>query len=278
MTGIIDVGGGLRGIFGAGVLDRFMELGISFDYCLGVSAGSANLITYLAKQIYRTKIFYTEYAVRPEYMSFQNLYKKGSYVDLDYVYGALSNSDGENPLDFDTFLQYDGIYKAVATDAKTGEALYFDKDYFEKDNYNVLKASCCLPVACKPVKVRDYSCFDGGVADPVPVKKALEDGCDRIVLILTRPADEIRQAGSDATAAKLLGLQYPEAAKRLADRYIRYNEGVALAKELEAHRKALILAPDDISGLKTLTKDMNKIDGLYQQGYRIADKITDFLK
>ena len=66
MTGIIDVGGGLRGIFGAGVLDRFMELGISFDYCLGVSAGSANLITYLAKQIYRTKIFYTEYSLRPE--------------------------------------------------------------------------------------------------------------------------------------------------------------------------------------------------------------------
>lgn len=278
MTGIIDVGGGLRGAFGAGVLDRCLEADINFDYCLGVSAGSANLITYLAKQPYRTRVFYTQYSLRPEYMSFHNLRKKGSYVDLDYVYGVLSNDDGENPLDFDTFLQYDGIYKAVATDADTGEALYFDKSYLEKNNYAVLKASCCLPVACKPVKVKEYSCFDGGIADPVPVKKAVEDGCQKIVLILTRPVDEIRQSGSDATAAKILGLQYPEAAKRLADRFVRYNEGVALAKELEAQGKALILAPDDISGLKTLTKDMDKIDSLYKQGYRIADKITDFMK
>ncbi len=278
MTGIIDVGGGLRGVFGAGILDRFFELKIDFDYCLGVSAGSANLITFLAKQPYRTRVFYTDYSLRPEYMSFRNLYKKGSYVDLDYVYGGLSNEGGENPLDFDTFLQYKGIYKAVATDAVTGEALYFDKTYFEKNNYNVLKASCCLPVVCKPVNIKEHKCFDGGVADPVPVKKAIEDGCEKIVLILTRPVDEIRQAGPDATAAKILGLQYPEAAKRLADRYVRYNEGVALAKELEAQGKALILSPDSISGLKTLTKDMDKIDSLYRQGYSVADKIIDFMK
>ncbi len=41
--GIVDVGGGLRGIYAAGVLDRCMEHGIQFDLGIGVSAGSANL-------------------------------------------------------------------------------------------------------------------------------------------------------------------------------------------------------------------------------------------
>lgn len=40
-TGIVDVGGGLRGIYAAGVLDYCMDKGIRFDLGIGVSAGSA---------------------------------------------------------------------------------------------------------------------------------------------------------------------------------------------------------------------------------------------
>ena len=35
--GVIDVGGGLRGIYGAGVLDRCLEEDLRFDLCIGVS-------------------------------------------------------------------------------------------------------------------------------------------------------------------------------------------------------------------------------------------------
>ena len=93
--GIVDVGGGTRGIFGAGVLDRFMELGIRADHFVGVSAGSANGASYIAGQRGRNYIFYTEYAFRKEYMSLENLIRTGSYLDLDYIYGTLSNEDGE---------------------------------------------------------------------------------------------------------------------------------------------------------------------------------------
>ena len=63
-TGIIDVGGGLRGIYAAGVLYYCMEHGIRFDVGIGVSAGSANLASYAAGQIRRNYKFYTEYAFR----------------------------------------------------------------------------------------------------------------------------------------------------------------------------------------------------------------------
>ena len=100
--GVIDVGGGLRGIYGAGVLDRCLEEDLRFDLCIGVSAGSANMASYLAGQHGRNKPFYDEYSFRREYMSVHNLIRKHSYLDLGYVYGTLSNAGGENPLDYAT--------------------------------------------------------------------------------------------------------------------------------------------------------------------------------
>ena len=96
-TGIVDVGGGFRGIYAAGVFDYCLDRDIHFDLSIGVSAGSANVMSYLAGQRGRNYKFYTEYALRPEYMGAKNVLKRGSYIDLDYVYGTLSNSTGEYP-------------------------------------------------------------------------------------------------------------------------------------------------------------------------------------
>ncbi len=277
MTGIIDIGGGLRGVFGTGVFDRCIEENITFDHLIGVSAGAANIASFLGGQKGRNLLFYTEYSLRPEYMSLGNLIHKGSYLDLSYVYGTLSNSDGENPLNYEKMLSFGGTFLTVTTDAKTGEPLYYPKEAYRTDDYTILMASCCLPVACQPVIFDGKECFDGGVADPVPVKKALEDGCDKIILILTRPADEIRVAGVDKKAAAILRHKYPEAAQALENRYRSYNEGVALAKELEKDKKALILSPDNCEGLKTLTKDTEKLTALYNDGYEKAAKILKFM-
>ncbi|MBO5165912.1 MAG: patatin-like phospholipase family protein [Lachnospiraceae bacterium] len=100
--GIVDVGGGLRGVYAAGVLDYCLDNNIEFDLGIGVSAGSANLASYTAKQPRRNHQFYTEYALRKQYMGLGNFIRKKSFIDLDYVYGTLSNSDGESPLDYVT--------------------------------------------------------------------------------------------------------------------------------------------------------------------------------
>lgn len=277
MTGIIDIGGGLRGAFGTGVFDRLLEENISFNYIIGVSAGAANAASFLGGQKGRNLPFYTEYALRPEYMSFSNILHGGSYLDLSYVYGVLSNSDGENPLDYEKMSSFNGRFITVATDANTGKAIYFEKDAYKKDDYTVLMASSCLPVACRPVFMDSIPCFDGGVADPVPVRKALMDGCDKIVLILTRPVDEIRKPGIDKKGAAVLRKKYPQTAAALETRYQRYNVGVEIAKFLEKEGKALIISPDNCNGLKTLTKDTKKIETLYKNGYDKAVQILDFI-
>ena len=117
MTGIVDVGGGLRGIYGAGIFDYCMEQGIHFDYCIGVSAGSANVCSYIAGQKGRNYQFYTDYSFRKEYMSVKNLFQKGSYINMDYIYGELSNTGGENPLDYKKIEESDVELRVVATNA-----------------------------------------------------------------------------------------------------------------------------------------------------------------
>ena len=89
-VGLIDVGGGLRGAYGAGVLDRCIDDGIRFDYCIGVSAGSANVAAFLAGQKGRNLRFYADYSARPAFMGLGALRASGSFLDVEYVYGTLS--------------------------------------------------------------------------------------------------------------------------------------------------------------------------------------------
>ena len=127
LIGVIDVGGGLRGIYGAGVFDFCLDNNINFDYGIGVSAGSANIASFLGKQKGRNLKFYSEYIFRKEYMSFHNLFRNGSYIDLDYVYSWLSNSNCENPLNYDGIIKSNSIFKIVATNSLTGDTIYIDK-------------------------------------------------------------------------------------------------------------------------------------------------------
>ena len=84
--GFVDVGGGTRGIYGAGVFDKFLEEGITCDYFIGVSAGAVNGASFLAGQVYRNYRFYNDYAFRKDYMSLRNFIKDGSYINLEYIY------------------------------------------------------------------------------------------------------------------------------------------------------------------------------------------------
>ena len=276
-TAIIDVGGGFRAIFGAGVLDRCLEEGIAFDHCYGVSAGSANLTSFLAHQHGRNHTFYTQYAFRKEYASVNSFIHNHNFANLDYVYGTLSNHDGENPLDYEAFAANPAQFTVVACDARDGSTKYFTNDDMHYDDYDVLKASSAVPVACQPYVIDGVPYFDGGIADPVPVQKAIDDGCDRIVLVLTRPKDVIREQHKDVAPARILRRSHPEAAERLLERYTTYNTEVAVAKQYEAEGKVLILAPEELYGLSTLSKTYEGLERMYRAGYGQAGRIAEFL-
>lgn len=277
MTGVVDVGGGLRDIFGAGVFDYCLGRGIRFDYCIGVSAGSANIASYLGGQSGRNYKFYTEYAFRRRYMSLGNFIRTGSYINMDYAYGELSKKGGESPLDFGRIKSSASAMKVVAMNALTGETVYFDKSDMCQDDYSILMASSSIPVVCRPYSVRGVPYFDGGLADPVPVRRAFGSGCDKVVVILTKPRDFVRSQESDLRLVRLLRRRYPRSAEQLLVRYKKYNDGVALAKKCEEEGRALILAPEDTFGMRTLTKSRETLDRMYRMGVGAAAALDNFL-
>ncbi len=276
-VGVVDVGGGYRGIYAAGVLDRCLDDNITFDLGIGVSAGSANVISYAARQARRNYQFYTEYGLRKEYAGIKNFLVKRSFVDLDYVYGTLSNSDGENPLDYAAFRLNPMEFLVVATEAETGNAKYFDKHDIAQDDYSVLKASSAIPFVCHPYAVKDQLYYDGALGDPVPIEKAFQMGCDKVVLLLTLPEDTVRTSDRDKRLAAGIRKRYPLAARNLERRAQRYNDCVALARSYAKQGKLLIVAPDDTCGVSTLKRDAGALRQLYEKGYRDGAKIAPFL-
>ncbi|NLP47413.1 MAG: patatin family protein [Clostridiales bacterium] len=268
MTGLIDIGGGMRGVYGAGVLDCFLEHGLDFDYCLGVSAGSANIASFLAKQKERGLRFYTVHAADRRFMSLRNFMKTKSYFGLDFIYRTLT--DELDPIDYDTLLSSKSKIRVVATRADNGKPHYFTNEDFQKNNSEVLKASCALPMACLPVEIKGELYFDGGVADPIPVKKALDDGCDKLVVILTKPFDFVMGRERTSLLHPCLLKKYPAIIKALDHRRIRYRRAIRLLRKLEKEGRALIISPSQKYKINTGTKDRQTLKGFYRLGYNDA--------
>lgn len=276
MTGLIDVGGGMRDVYGCGVVDCFLDNNITFDLCIGVSAGSANMASFLAGQRERNLRFYTEYASRKEYMSFGNFLRKGSYFDLDYIYSTLSDEDGEDPIDYDALKANPCKMITVVTDAKTGKSVYLNKEEILRNDLWIIKASCAVPAVCRPYKHGLNEYFDGGISDPIPVEKAFEMGCDKVVVIVPRPLEEKKNEYSKFMKPFLN--DYPATLKLMADRPKIYNRELKILQKYIEDGKAVLIAPEDDRGVNMVTTDKAKLTAFYHKGYRDAENVLKNLE
>ena len=276
--GVVDVGGGMRAVYNAGVLDYCLEAGIKFDCCVGVSAGSANLITYLAGQKERNFKFYHEYSFRKKYMGLGNLIFGGSYFNLNYIYGTLGNSDGENPLDYEAYKNNPADFFVVAEDAVSGAPVYFTRNNIKKDDCRVLMASSSIPGINKPYSINGRLYYDGALADPVPIQKAFMEGCDRVVLLLTKPMDEPFDYQTDVFLANLIRNQFPASANKLMLRAEKYERSIALANQYASMNRLLFIAPEQTYGVTATKRTKKGLENLYALGKADGEKISAWLK
>ena len=277
MIGVIDVGGGNRGAFGAGVLDYCLDKGIQFDYCIGVSAGSANCVSYIAGQKGRNLRFYTNYNISKEAISIRNRLKYHSMLNLDYIFRTVSNEDGEDPLNYDAFVRSGQALRIVATDAETGRPVFFDKNDVERNNYRPLCASCNLPAVNRAYQLKGKAYYDGGLSDPIPVDRALRDGCDKVVVILTLPKNYFRDDLRDRRVARFVRA-YPRIRESIIKRSAVYNRQLKHLLDLEREGKVLIVAPRVKAEMDTLGRDKDVIEKLYYEGYDNAAPIEAFIR
>ena len=276
--GLVVEGGGMKCAYNAGILDVFLDHQITFDYCIGVSGGAGNVASFVAGQRGRNIRFFTEHIHSPQYFGVKSLLKTGNLFGLQYIYGDLTNSTGKDPLDFPAIMKNPAEYEVVATNAVTGEAEYFGKEDMKQDDYRPIMASSAIPAACRPVVINGVPYYDGGISDAIPVRRALEKGCDRIVLILSKQRDYVRKPQGMRFLYSTLCRKYPKIIEDIDRRHITYRENLQEVFDLEKEGKAFVFAPSEHVKVGTYSMDEKTERILYDLGVKDFSDQEEALK
>lgn len=268
-TGLVLEGGALRAIFSSGVCDGLLEGNIMADYVVGVSAGIAYGVSYVSRQPRRNLEVVTRYAPDPRYMGMRNLRDKHnrSYFGLDFTYNVIPNK--LVPFDYDTFAAYPGEVEAVVTNLNTGRADYLPvprKDRFSK----VLQASCAMPLMFPVIQVDGQPYLDGGIGDAIPWRRALDQGCDRVLVVLTHPRSYVRRPDKILPLVRRTYRDYPNFIASMEERVERYNEDHRLLFQMEREGRLKVIAPTSTLGVSRTERNTEKLRLLWAQGYQMA--------
>ena len=276
MLGITFEGGASRTVYSCGIMDALLEEGIYADYAIGVSAGAAFGVSYASKQIGRNYTLATEIINRKEYMGPHNLLdpKNKCYYGLKYAFDTVPNEI--LPFDYDAFEKSNG-FTAVVTNIETGEAEYLEVPADDKQ-WNVLKATCALPLLFPVIRIGGKKYMDGGIADSIPYKQAIKAGCDKNIVVLTRPLGYLKQTEKITALALAKYRRYPRFCKAMQTRASRYNKCIAELMELKQQGKVFVFTPKTAFGVGRVENDPQKLKRLYDHGYRHARWAMNDLK
>lgn len=268
--GLVLEGGAHRTIFSCGVTDAMLDAGILADYVIGASAGITYGMSYVSGQKGRNREMLRRFAQSASYMGMQHLLNpmNRSYYNIKYVFDTIPNE--LLPYKYAALQRYQGKVIATLTDIETGEAFYVPVSRTDR-SWQILRATCALPLMFKPVDIGGVLYADGGVADSIPYRKAIEDGCGKLIVVLTRERTYRKSEEKLMRfAIKQYRKKYPAYAEQLANRHERYNACVEELMELEAAGEVYVIAPEDTLGVGRTEKNVDKLMALYAQGYALT--------
>lgn len=274
-TGLVVEGGGMRGVYVAGVLDFFIEKDLYFENNYGVSAGSCHLCSYLSKQYERAFRINVNYLNDKRYCSIQSLIKTGDLFGADMLYNLIPNE--LDLFDYDTYNKNESNFYCVITNVNTGKPEYIKLGDL-KDDIIYVRASSSLPMLSRNVKIKGEEYLDGGISDSIPIRKAILDGNKKNILVLTRDESYRKDKNSLMPIIKIRYKKYPKLVESIKNRYIVYNDTLDLIKELEKKNDIFVIRPKNPVKIGRTEKNREKLEALYREGYNDAkDSYEDLL-
>lgn len=265
-VGLVLEGGGMRGIYTAGVLDVFMEHGLSFDGVIGVSAGAIHGCSFVSGQVGRGIRYYKKYCRDSRFMSFRNVVKTGDMVDEQFCYHELP--DTLDPFDHEAFRNSGTKFYVTCTNLETGKAEYVHLTDMRRQ-IDLLRASASLPYVSRVVECGGKKLLDGGCTDSIPVNAFMKMGYERNVVVLTRCREYVKEP-EHATLAKVYYRQYPRFAAAMKNRHKVYNNTRKLIRRLQEEGKAFVINPSHSPAIGRVCRDPEKIQEVYDLGRQDA--------
>lgn len=279
ITGTIVLeGGATRGVFTSGILDYLMEEDLYFSHVIGVSAGSCNGVDYVSRQIGRTKkCMIPEKKEYSYYSGVRSAIKEKSILDMDMVFDTFPKKI--YPFDFETYFQSDMVCEIVTTNCETGKAEYMTEQRDPDRLMKLCRASSSMPLLSPIVNVDGVPYLDGGLADSVPIRRALQSGNEKIVLVLTRNPGYRKKPISKGTVKlyRRAYKKYPNLVHAAIYRNHVYNKTMELVERLEEEEKIFVIRPL-VPTVSRLERDETALTAFYQHGYNLMKRQREALQ
>lgn len=260
--GLVLEGGGTRGAFSAGVLDRFLQDGLMFSYIVGISAGAASGLSYVSGQKGRNKLVFQHHIPLKKYMGIGNFMEQKSYINRDYVFRELQ----EEHLFFDwqAFRENRARFLAGAFDCQQGDMAWFGKDEMGEDCLPIV-ATTAVPFVSPMVEIRGKKLLDGGIMTPIPIEKSVKDGNEFHIIVLTKNKG-YRKIGHPFQSPQVPAVGYSKVMEALSRRNKSYNDQLDLCYQLQRQGKAIILQPRAKLEVGRLDQNQRRLLKLYEEG------------
>ena len=262
--GLVMEGGAMRGMFTCGVIDVLMENDISFDGAVGVSAGATFGINYKSRQIGRAFRYNKKYCGDKRYHSIWSLLTTGDIYNVPFCYDELPYK--LDKWDIEAFEANPMEFYCVATDAKTGKAVYHKCTDGKKDDIEWIRASASMPMVSRPVEIDGGVYLDGGSSDSIPLKFMEDLGYEDILVIETQPINYVKGKQKFMPLVKWILRDYPEMIKCLENRHIMYNAEKHYIREKEIKGQIRVIRPKEPLNISPIEKDPAELERVYKLG------------
>ncbi|MGN1181250.1 MAG: patatin family protein [Suilimivivens sp.] len=278
-AGLVLEGGGMKGVYSSGALDFFLDKGLEFSSCYGVSAGACSLCSFLSKQRGRAYHTNVDYLQDKNYCSLYSLLKTGDLFGVDMCYHQIPEK--LNPYDNETFEKYQGKFYSVVTNIETGCPEYIHIKNMRTD-IEAIRASASLPLVSRNVEINGKLYLDGGISDAIPLRRSMKDGNRKNVVIMTKEVGYRRQPAFALSLMRIRYRKYPKVYELMKNRHIVYNETLDFLAEEVKKGTVFLIQPKVKSDVGRIEKDERKLKALYEEGYAEAgacyEKLIKFLE
>lgn len=273
--GLVLEGGGMRGVYTAGVVDFLLEENFFVDGIVGVSAGAVQAVNFVSRQEKRGFRVTATYVNDKRYMSLRSLFLTGDLFNTKFCYGRIP--DELDPFDYETFRNSQTKCFAAATNVLTGEVSILElKDL--REDMDKLRASGSLPLVSNLVNIDGIPHLDGGIADSIPFRAMMRMGYGKCIVVLTRAKGYRKGPNKLMPLIRLKYRKYPRFVEACENRFRVYNETLDAIDAAEARGDIFVIRPQRPVEVSRLERNPAKLEALYHEGFEETRARFDDLK